>query len=119
MGNQPKGMGKETPAIRWVKTAGTLRLRDGRVINAGQEFLAHPDDIPEAFRDTVRPVKPEELRSLSEPPLPPPLAPIYRVVPSLPGRFRVVDGQGKVVAGAEGPLSAKDAAEMVERLTAG
>lgn len=116
MGNQPNN---ERQVIRWVKTAGTLRLRDGRRVEAGQEFLAHPDEIPRAFRDTVRPVNPLELENLLQPPLTaPPAAPIYKIVPGgLPGRFRVVDGRGKVVS--EKPLSADEAAKYVEQLTAG
>lgn len=53
--------------IRWRKTGGgSFRMKNGKIIKPNQVFLAHPDDIPEAFRDVIVSVdgdlveKPEE-----------------------------------------------------------
>ncbi len=35
---------------------GTFRTLQGRIIKPGQVFFAYPQDIPEAFRDSVKPV---------------------------------------------------------------
>lgn len=35
------------------KGAGLMRLKDGRVVKKGDVFHANPEDIPNAFRDTL------------------------------------------------------------------
>lgn len=110
---------QESRPISWKKTTGTFILhhRDGtkQVINQGQVFLALEAEIPLAFRDTIKLVDPEELQELANPPLDI-TDPGYQVVPrgKLPGRFNVVDGQGKVMN--EQALTADEAAELLESL---
>lgn len=54
--------------IKWRKMGGgSFRMGDGRIIKPNQEFMAHPDEIPKAFRDTVVPVNPEELQDKENP----------------------------------------------------
>ena len=107
-------------AMSWRKTAGTflLRRKDGTEerIEAGQVFQALPEEIPLTFRDTIRPVDPAELEARVDPPLDV-VSPNYRVEPrgKLPGRFNVVDGQGKVIN--EQPLTATEAQSLLEDLT--
>lgn len=105
--------------ISWRKTAGTflLRRRDGTEerIGKGQVFLALPEEVPVAFRDTVRPADPLELEAWDSPPLDV-TVPGYRVASrgKVPGRYDVVDGQGKVVN--ERALTADEAAKLLEAL---
>ena len=110
---QPKSMS-------WRKTAGTflLRHKDGteETIGAGQVFQALPEEVPLAFRDTIKPVDPVELETRTNPPLEV-VDPGYRVVPrgKIPGRYNIVDGQGKVQN--EQALTADSAANLLERLS--
>lgn len=44
--------------IRWKKYGGgTFRLASGKIIKPNQVFLASPDEIPQAFRDVVKPLE--------------------------------------------------------------
>ena len=101
--------------IRWRKISGTLILRDKTVIKPGQTFMARPEDIPKVFRDTVVPVNPEELLD-PEAVLPSvePEPPSYIIKGIGPGRYNVLDGQGKAVN--EKPMSLADAERLVENL---
>jgi hypothetical protein len=101
--------------IRWRKISGTLILRDKTVIKPGQTFMARPEDIPKVFRDTVVPVNPEDLLD-PEVPMPPvePEPPSYTIKSCTPGRYNVLDGQGKAVN--ERPMSLDDAKRLVENL---
>ena len=110
MGNQD-----QKGAVRWIKSGGgSLSLRDGREITAG-EFTAHPDDIPQAFRDVVKPASGKE----PEPPvpkLPPPISTTYSIkTAGLPGKFNVVDGQGKAIN--EKGLTAAEAKTLLGSLS--
>lgn len=111
MGNQD-----QKGAVRWIKRGGgSLTLRDGREILTGG-FTAHPDDIPQAFRDIVTRadgVEPEE------PPIPispPPVNTTYSIkTAGLPGKFNVVDGRGKAIN--ERGLTATEAKALLESLS--
>ena len=92
---------KQSKPISWRKIAGTFTLRrqDGskETIGRGQIFLALPEEIPLAFRDTIVPVDPAELEAQTNPPLDV-VSPGYRIVAAkLPGRFNVTDASGKVM----------------------
>ena len=101
--------------IRWRKISGTLTLKDKTVIKPGQTFMARPEDITKVFRDTVVPVNPEDLlgseTSMSPVELEPPS---YTIKSCTPGRYNVLDGQGKAVN--EKPMSLDDAKRLVENL---
>jgi hypothetical protein len=101
--------------IQWKKTRGTLALRGGKVVGPGETFMAGPEDIPEVFRDTVVPVNPEDLLD-PEAPMPPvePEPPSYTIKSCTPGRYNVLDGQGKAVN--ERPMSLDDAKRLAENL---
>ena len=111
---------EQSKPMSWRKIAGTflLRCKDGteEVINAGQVFQALPEEVPLAFRDTIRPVDPAELEARANPPLET-VGPGYKVVPrgKIPGRFNVVDGRGKVMN--EQPLTADQAAKLLGELS--
>lgn len=103
--------------IRWRKISGTLILSDKTVIKPGQTFMARPEDIPKVFRDTIVPVNPEELLNTLDPTgLPPvePEPPSYTIKSCTPGRYNILDGQGKAVN--EKPMSLDDAKRLVESL---
>lgn len=111
---------EQSKLVSWKKTSGTftLRRKDGstETIRKGQVFRAAPEEIPMAFRDTIKPVDPVELEARANPPLQV-ASPGYRVEPrgKLPGRFNVVDGQGKVIN--EQPLTSNEAQSLLEDLT--
>lgn len=101
--------------IQWRKTRGTLTLRGGKVISPGETFIARSEDIPTAFRDTVVPVNPECLLEPGTPMLSvEPEPPSYTIKSCTPGRYNVLDGQGKAVN--EKPMSLDDAKQLVENL---
>ena len=101
--------------IRWRKISGTLVLRDKTVVRAGQTFMARPEDIPKVFRDTVVPVNSEELPDESTGPLPvEPVPSEYSIRSCGPGRYNVLDGQGKAVN--EKSMTLADAERLVENL---
>ena len=110
---QPKPMS-------WRKTAGTflLRHKDGteETISPGQVFQALPEEIPLAFRDTIKPVNPDELEVRTNPSLEI-VDPSYQIVSrgKIPGRFNVINGGGKVVN--EQALTAEEAADLLKVLT--
>jgi hypothetical protein len=97
--------------IRWKHTGGgILRLRDGRVIKPGETFLAYPNDVPEAFRDTIKPLDPVSTV---------PESAVVKVKFSVQRRgnsnwYDVVDAQGKGVN--EKALKKVDALELVKKL---
>ena len=96
-------MPNQEQPMSWKNLTGIFHLRrkDGTEedIGPGQTFLASPKEVPRAFRDTIKPVDPSELEARVNPPLNV-VDPGYRVVPGkVPGRFNVVDGQGKVMSG--------------------
>lgn len=111
MGNQD-----QKGAVRWIKRGGGgLSLRDGREITAG-EFTAHPDDIPQAFRDIVARADGMEPEEPLVPTSPPPVNTTYSIkTAGLPGKFNVVDGQGKVIN--EKGLTAAEAKTLLESLS--
>ena len=100
--------------IKWRKISGTLILRDKTVIRPGQTFMARPEDIPKVFRDTIVPVNPDDLPDPAGPPPIEPEPPSYTIKTIGPGRYNVLDGQGKPVN--ERPMTLADAERLVENL---
>jgi hypothetical protein len=106
--------------MSWKKTKGTFNLRrlDGtrEVIPQGQVFQALPEEIPMAFRDTIKPVDPYELEARANPPLQV-ADPGFRMVArgKVPGRFNVVDANGKVMN--EQSLTADQAKTLLRELS--
>lgn len=101
--------------IKWRKTAGTLKLRDGTVVGPGGTFMARPEDIPKVFRDTILPVNPEELLdpAMVLAPIKPQI-PNYTIKSCGPGRYNVLDSQGKPVN--EKSMTLADAERLMENL---
>lgn len=94
--------------VEWVNTGGNLFLK-GKLISRKERFLAHPNDIPKAFRDVVRPVEPLPV----EPTLPAP-AGGYESRKRADGMFDIVDANGKVVN--DKPMSEVDAKSILSKL---
>lgn len=96
----------------WFKNfGGTHRAKDGRIIKPGQKFKEYPENVPEQFRDKIRPT--EEL------PPEPPVVPVtggytVRARENAIGWFDVVDADGKAVN--EKALRPDDADELVKDL---
>jgi len=79
--------------VRWRKIGGgSFRMRDGRIIKPNQEFMAFPHEIPQAFRDVVKPIEPLP----EEPPLEVATGG-YEVRSVGPGWYAVFDVSGKRV----------------------
>jgi len=119
MANQalPKEQEQKTGLIRWINVSGSFTLRGGRRIERQEEFLASLDDVPAAFRDTVRPANEAEFTKATAPLSIEPVLPVYKVMPDkLPGRFNVVDSRGKILN--DKSLDAEAAKAMAERLMA-
>jgi len=100
-------------SVRWKKIGGgTFRMASGRIIKPQQIFVAHPDDIPKAHRDTVVPLSPLEEKPEEK------LVPAsggYEIVVKSAGWYNVVDGNGKVMN--EKGLRQEAAKELLESLT--
>lgn len=103
---------------------GMLRLKDGQVIKGGEEFIANPDDIPEAFRDTITLLnQPKQTKkTFKETGVVEDKKPVYKKVQVRPEvgdekglpLFNIVDKQGKVVN--EEPVSEEDADQLLKEL---
>lgn len=99
--------------VKWRKTGGgSFRTRNGKIIKPNQVFMAHPDDIPEGFRDVIVPVHPEDPSFKPEKPR----NPKYEIVSGTLGWYNVIDENGKQMN--EKQLRQDKAEELVESLGA-
>jgi hypothetical protein len=89
-------MEREDGSIMWKKVGGgSLRL-NGKIIKPGQTFRAHPDVIPNAFKDLIIPL--ESIPKKDEPPLVVAKT-VYNMQPRGKSKslFDVVNKDGKVL----------------------
>ena len=89
---------KKPERILWKKLGnGTLTLKDGRTIQPNEKFRAFPDEISQAFRDTVIPLEdlPKENEKLVKEITPPTSK--YLKVQKSSGWFDVVNIEGKTM----------------------
>ena len=104
----------------FIKTGkGTFRLANGKKVKPNEVFQAYPEDIPEAFRDVIKPYgqdkQVEEVFQVTGKVEDP--TPIYSIQETdSVGWWNVVDSQGKVVN--ENKLRKNDAEELVNQLNA-
>lgn len=49
-------------SIKWINNGGNFYMADGQVIKHGESFMAAADEVPKAFRSTIQPADPEELK---------------------------------------------------------
>lgn len=103
---EPKRPGE----IQWLNKGGTLHMRSGRIIKPMQKFKAHPDEIPQAFRDVIVPVDPVTQIS----PLPVE-KPGYSLRETDEGLYEIVDARGKAIT--EDPQPKDRAEAILSRLT--
>ncbi len=99
--------------IKWKKIGGgTFRMASGKIIKPNQEFMAVPEEIPEAFRDVIRPLEyvPEPVEVSATTPQ------TYEIVHRSYGWYNIIDSQGKKVN--EKSLRKAEAEAMVEQLYA-
>jgi hypothetical protein len=103
---------ERTIKLRWRNAGGgTLRLRDRRVIKPGETFLAADDEVPRAFRDTikliddVKPEKPVEAVKVT-----------YTIKTKPGGWCDILDDRGKVVN--EKSMKRNAAEELIRTLEA-
>lgn len=94
--------------LRWKHTGGgILRLRNGKMIRPGETFLALSNEVPTAFRDTIKQLDPTvEVEAV-------------KVVYTAKKRgnsnwWDVVDAQGKVLN--DKALKKAEAVELAEKL---
>ena len=105
----------EDGTILWQKTGGgTFRLPSGKIIKPTQKFRARPNEIPEAFRDTVIPLDkvpptPEEIAPDVE-------EPTYDLKHRGGGWYDIIDSNGKTLN--EKALKQEEAEELIESLKA-
>jgi len=105
-----KIMTNQSQELKWLNVSGIFQTRDGRVIQPGETFKACPEDVPEAFRNTISPLEPlPEDRPLEV------VEPQYQIISRGPGWFNVVDGNGKVKN--EKPLKQADAQALITSLS--
>lgn len=85
----------EPGKILWICKGSSFRMRSGKIIKHNQRFSASVEEIPSAFRDTIIPVNPEELKKTETLTSPVPELE-YSLRTKGVGWFDVVDGDGKV-----------------------
>ena len=44
--------------VKWVNNGGAFYTKSGARVDPGATFFAKPDDVPQAFRDVIKPVDP-------------------------------------------------------------
>ena|SRR5690554_5950288 len=96
----------------WLKTSGTLKLKDGRKIKAGEKFYEFKNNIPAAFRNSLQLLESEpkvvaaEKKNDKEPG--------YELKQMSAKRFNVVGPNGKLVSEKNLPLA--DAEKLLAAL---
>ena len=101
---------------RWIKTEGNFfRMKGGKIIKKGQVFTASLDQIPEAFRDTIKPADGKAVEPTEEKPKLTETEPLSYSVKHRAGQwYDVINSEGKVVN--EKALKKADAEELLETL---
>ena len=112
-------MAKEQ-AIQYIKTGGgsfVLNLDNGkqRMIKSGQKFQAKPSQIPEAFRDTIKAVNPQEEKEVEEQIVSEVAKPLFTLKHRGGGKYNVEDEGGKVMN--DDFLTKAEAEALVNSLT--
>lgn len=96
----------------WLKTSGTLKLKDGRKIKAGEKFYEFKNNIPAAFLNSLQLLESEpkvvaaEKKNDKEPG--------YELKQMSAKRFNVVGPNGKLVSEKNLPLA--DAEKLLAAL---
>jgi len=96
----------------WLKPSGTLKLKDGRKIKAGEKFYEFKNNIPAAFRNSLQLLESEpkvvaaEKKNDKEPG--------YELKQMSAKRFNVVGPNGKLVSEKNLPLA--DAEKLLAAL---
>ena len=105
--------------LRWRKLGGGasyLKINGKvKIIKPGQVFSAKPEDIPEAFRDIIRPVEPGALQEVQNKDTKKKKPATYKLVHKGSGKYIVEDADGKQMN--EGTLAKEDAQELIDTLT--
>jgi len=104
----------EPGKILWICKGSSFRMGKGKIIKRNQRFSATIDEIPKAFRDTIIPVNPEELKSVEAIPDAKVLEMDYTVKHVNSGWYNVLDSNGKVMN--EAKLRKEQAEELLESL---
>ena len=113
--------------LKWKKEGGGSLRFGGRIIKSGEVFMAHPDDIPKAFKNTLTCLTKGETGK-SVPPEGKEVDPdksvkvVYEISlneakSTLDGEFYdVVDAQGKVMSEIADPKSKEEAQAACDAL---
>lgn len=105
----------KSKAIKWRKLGGgSFRMSSGKIIKPNEVFSARLEDVPEAFRDIIVPVDPQDV--------PKPIEPLsteamhLRLAPAegSSDTFNVLDKNDKPVN--EMPLPEADAQQLIASL---
>ena len=89
-------------------------MADGRIVRKGETFYAYPEDVPQAFRDTVKPKDPELEKSLEEHGVVQESKPKFFIKDHGNYWYDVVNKDGKVLN--EKRLRKKDAEQLLKDL---
>ena len=115
--NVPEGQ------VQFVKKGkGMLRLKNGQVVKENEFFYAYPEDIPNAFRDSVVPTNPDKAvkETFKEHGVIEDKKPVYKMKPAEAESgdkeklFDIVDKQDKKIN--EDRLTRKDAIALLKDL---
>ncbi len=98
--------------VRWTNNGGVFYMKDGRVIQREETFMARPSEVPKAFRDIIKPMEP----IVEQEPFVEAVDSAFtlRARPGGSGLFDIVAGGGKVIN--ERPLTEDDAKEIMAKL---
>ena len=105
---------REDGKVRWRKDGGgTFRLARGKIVKPKEIFLAHPDEIPKGFRDTVI-----ALEDLPEDKSPKPASPgpRFELLSKNGGWYDVINTESEKPVN-DKSLRASEAKELIEELT--
>jgi hypothetical protein len=97
--------------VWWKNNGGTFRMGKNRIIKPGEKFLAHPDQVSQAFRDVIVPIQ----RNLEDHTPVKVNIPKYEIQPNEEeGFFDIVNEEGKILN--EKPLEESVAKQLLEDL---
>ena len=102
---------KKEGTLRWKKTGGGSFHFNNTIIKPGQIFTAHPDEIPEAFRDIIIPMEaiPEDIEI-------PEVAEMVFTIQEIEDstKVNIIDSNEKVIN--EKPLTKTAAKKLIKEL---
>ena len=106
-----------TNRIKWINQGGPFRTKNKHVVKNGETFEASPDEVPMAFRGTIKPIDPIALQSVVDEE-PKAIVPTYSMKQRGSSSFYdIFSSQGKKLNDKD--LTQEEAQDLLVKMSAG